>query len=133
MLQRSLALNEKLTQFSSRYSSLSAELLALKFEIGIERLSLTMRFQSYETTSNFIRNLKVPDCATPTVPYLKSFYQYKLLCYLHDYQDPEPCMASIAQFLSRFGLDYRSVGGSEFSNHYFSLREEDHKQVKQAV
>lgn len=88
MLQRSLTVNEKLMLFSNRYSTLSAELLALKFEIGIERLTLTIRFQSYETTSNFIRNFKVPECAAPTVPYLKSLYQYQVLCYLHNYQDP---------------------------------------------
>lgn len=83
MLEKSMAVNDKLLSLNTRYSSLTAELLALKFEIGIERLSLTMRFQSYETTSNFISNLKVPECSAPTVPYLKSFYQYQLLCYLH--------------------------------------------------
>ena len=133
MLERSLTINDKLRQFSNRYSGLTAELIALKFEIGIERLTLTMRFQSYETTSNFIRTLKVPECSTPTIPYLKSSYQYQLLCYLHDYQDPQPCMSAIAKFLQRFGLDYLNIGEGDFSNRYFSLREQDRKQVRQVI
>ena len=42
-------------------------------------------------------------------------------------------MQAIAKFLNRFGLDYLSIGQAEFSNGYFSLKEEDRKQVKQAV
>jgi hypothetical protein len=81
-----------------------------------------MRFQSYETTSGFIRNMKIPECTTPTVPYLKSFYQYTLLCYLHNHEDCDRCLHAISAFLRHFGLDYNNIRSVEFSNIYFSLR-----------
>lgn len=81
-----------------------------------------MKFESYETTSKFISSLKIPECKNPSVPYMKSLYQYRLLCYIHNQTDPKACISALGDFLQHFGLDYEKPGTTEFCNAYFKLR-----------
>ncbi len=63
--------------------TMETEIDSLSFEVGVQRLSIMSRFESYETVEEYLRKVVIREPKYPSVNFLKGKYQFYILEYLH--------------------------------------------------
>jgi hypothetical protein len=113
--------------------TMEAEIDSLSFEVGVQRLSIMSRFESYETVEEYLKKVVIREPKHPSVNFLKGKYQFYILEYLHRRKDTEKIVQGIEQYLKHFGLPLDKVSSSEFENRYIELDYEQKQMVKESL